>query len=105
VHPSRADTLDLNLSSNIVKDDYLDPNRPPFTVPGFYYDIFQRSFGKGNVGNMWDIYIYVGDVLSVLPLIAIFNTMVMSMVTASRTACRQVCNATPIKRDDISDCL
>lgn len=48
----------------------------PITVPGIFYYIFDKRFGAGAVGIA----------LSVLPLVAIFNTTILSMVTASRSA-------------------
>ena len=48
----------------------------PITVPGIFYYVFDKRFGAGAVGIA----------LSALPLVAIFNTTTLSMVTASRSA-------------------
>ena len=61
-----------------MQEDYLTmlADESPLTVPGLYYYIFQQRFGVGAVGTF----------LSVLPLIACFNTTVISMLTSSRSA-------------------
>ena len=48
----------------------------PITVPGIFYYVFDKRFGAGAIGIA----------LSALPLVAIFNTTTLSMVTASRSA-------------------
>lgn len=67
-------------SVDFMQREYLGPDAQPFTVPQLFYDIFQDRFGLASLGI----------VVSLLPCIAIFNTTVMSMVTASRSAPPQV---------------
>lgn len=62
----------------LMQEDYASTlaGDNPITVPGMFYHIFDKRFGAGAVGIA----------LSVLPLFAIFNTTILSMVTASRSA-------------------
>lgn len=53
----------------------MDPAKP-FTIPGLFVRVLEGRFGNGQLGQ----------VLSIVPLIAIFNTTVMTMATASRSA-------------------
>ena len=58
-----------------LQADYLDPAKP-FTIPGLFVSVLEGRFGNAQLGQL----------LSIVPLIAIFNTTVMTMATASRSA-------------------
>ncbi len=66
-----------------VQEDYLTlaADGESLTVPGLYYYIFQQRFGVGAVGTFFSVL-----PKTVLPLIACFNTTVISMLTSSRSA-------------------